>query len=79
MSTDFTGFSFDGIHSSRLGIVRVSGGDRYDEGLIPEIDDKTTEIPGNDGEYFFGKMYPDVIPKTSEQNYWRASGVFKVF
>lgn len=57
MSTDFTGFSFDGIHSSRLGIVRVSGGDRYDEGLIPEIDDKTTEIPGNDGEYFFGSRY----------------------
>jgi len=53
MKGDFIGFSFDGIHSSRLNIVRVSDGDRYDEELFPEINDKTTEIPGNDGEYFF--------------------------
>lgn len=39
---DFTGFKFGNIHSSDLGIIRVSGGDRYDEALHPEIKDRTT-------------------------------------
>lgn len=55
--TDFTGFTFDGIHTSELNVYRVSDGDRYDEELIPEINDKTTEIPGNNGEYFWGSNY----------------------
>lgn len=54
---DFTGFTFNGVHSSELGIVRVSGGDRYDEQLHPEIKDRTAEIPGLDGEYYFGSNY----------------------
>lgn len=57
MKGDFLGFSFDGIHSSRLGITRVSKGDRYDESLVPEIEDKIIEIPGGDGSYFFGSLY----------------------
>lgn len=56
-NTDFTGFTFDGIHSSELNIYRVSDGDRYDETLHPDVNDRTTEIPGNDGEYFFGSNY----------------------
>ena len=55
--TDFTGFTFDGIHTSELNIYRVSDGDRYDEELIPEINDRTTEIPDNNGEYFWGSNY----------------------
>ena len=31
MEHDFIGFSFDGIHSSKLNILRVSEGDRYEE------------------------------------------------
>lgn len=54
---DFTGFKFGNIHSSDLGIVRVSGGDRYDEALHPEIKDRTTEIPGLNGEYYFGSDF----------------------
>ena len=54
---DFIGFSFDGVHSSDLGIIRVSGGDRYEEELIPEITDRTAEIPGRDGNYYFGTDY----------------------
>lgn len=57
MNGDFLGFSFDGIHSSRLGITRVSDGDRYDELLVPEIEDQIIEIPGGDGSYFFGSLY----------------------
>ena len=62
---DFTGFTFrvDGVtteeteHSSQLGFVRVSNGDRYDETLYPEINDKTVEVPGMDGNYYFGSDY----------------------
>ena len=54
---DFTGFKFGNIHSSDLGIIRVSGGDRYDEVLHPEIKDRTTEIPGLNGEYYFGSDF----------------------
>ena len=58
---DFTGFQFGEYHSSDLGIVRVSSGDRYNENLHPEIKDKTAEVPGVDGNYYFGS---DFGPKT---------------
>ena len=54
---DFIGFTFDGIHSSELGIVRVSGGDRYEEALVPSLSLKTTNVPGGDGSYYFGTSY----------------------
>lgn len=57
MRGDFTGFSFDGIHSSDLNIVRVSDGDRYKESLLPDFDDNTLAIPGRDGEFYFGSNY----------------------
>lgn len=62
---DFTGFTFGDWHSSdpQVGdiVVRVSGGDRYEEQLHPEIKDITAEVPGRDGEYYFGSDYG---PKT---------------
>ena len=61
MKGDFLGFSFDGIHSSRLGITRVSEGDRYNESLAPEIEDKIIPVPGKDGSYFFGSLYRNKI------------------
>ena len=54
---DFIGFTFDGVHSSELGIVRVSGGDRYEESLIPSSTLKTVAVPGGDGTYYFGMNY----------------------
>ena len=57
---EFTGFTFgegNNCHSSSLGITRVSGGDRYSEELHPEIKDKTAEVPGLNGEYYFGSDY----------------------
>lgn len=54
---DFTGFSFNGVHTSELGITRVSGGDRYEDELLPDFDDATTDIPGGDGSYYFGSYY----------------------
>ena len=54
---DFLGFTFGGIHSSELGITRVSGGDRYEEELFPQMRDRTAEVPGVNGEYYFGSDY----------------------
>ena len=54
---DFIGFEFAGKHSSELGIIRTSDGDRFSEQLTPEIKDITVEVPGMHGEYFFGSTY----------------------
>lgn len=54
---DFIGFEFAGKHSSDLGIIRTSDGDRFSEQLTPEIKDITVEVPGMHGEYFFGSTY----------------------
>lgn len=54
---DYAGFSFNGVHSSQLGIYRVSDGSRYNENLLPTIQDKTIPIPGGDGTYFFDSFY----------------------
>ena len=45
---DFMGFTFGDKTSESLGITRVSGGDRYEEELFPEIKDVTAEIAGID-------------------------------
>lgn len=54
---DFTGFTFDGFHSSDLNIVRVSGGDRYNDDLLPTFQDKTVQVGGRHGTYLFGSYY----------------------
>ena len=54
---DFTGFTFNGVHSSELGLTRVSDGSRYTENLFPTIQDKTVQVPGADGTYYFGSYY----------------------
>lgn len=56
-STDYIGFTFNNIHSSELGIVRTSDGSRFNENLLPTIQDKTVQVPGGDGAYFFGSYY----------------------
>ena len=54
---DYVGFTFNGIHSSSLGIVRTSDGSRFNENLLPTIQDKTVQVPGGDGMYHFGSYY----------------------
>ena len=54
---DYVGFTFNGIHSSSLGIVRTSDGSRFNENLLPTIQDKTVQVPGGDGMYHFGSFY----------------------
>lgn len=53
----FIGFTFNGIHSSEVGLVRQSDSDRYTDNLIPVYNDKTVAIPGGDGTFYFGSNY----------------------
>lgn len=55
---DFLAFSFNGKHSyDDFGIYRTSGGDRYEEKLVPNMNDKTAEVPNGDGMYYFNTTY----------------------
>jgi phage-related protein len=54
---DFTGFYLDGDHSSTYGILRVSDGDRYTEGLIPEFEDFSIELTGGSGDLYGGRRF----------------------
>lgn len=54
---DYMGFTYNNTHSSTLGIVRTSDGSRFNENLLPTIQDKTVPVPGGDGIYFFGSYY----------------------
>lgn len=52
---DFIAFSFKGEHSYEdHHIYRVSDGSRYNENITPTLTDKTADVPGGDGMYFFG-------------------------
>lgn len=54
---DFLGFQLGDIHSSQLNITRVSNNDRYTENLSPLFKDQTAEVPGGDGQYFWGTFH----------------------
>lgn len=51
---EFIGFSFDGVHSSELGIIRTSDGSRYNYNLLPSFQDKTSQVQGQNGTLYFG-------------------------
>lgn len=53
----FLGFTYNGIHSSTLGLTRVSSNKRYEDNLIPTLKDVTTSIVGADGVVYFGTTY----------------------
>lgn len=54
---DFLGFTFNGIHSSELGIVRVNIGGRGQLDLSPQFKDNTVDVPGSDGIYYLTTQY----------------------
>ena len=56
-SGDFLGFQLGNVHSSQLNITRVSNGDRYTEGLTPDLKDSKAEVPGGDGTYYWDSFY----------------------
>lgn len=54
---DFCGFTFNGVHSSELGIIRTSDGKRYNDTMIPSFQKDTVKIPGNDGTLAWDSFY----------------------
>ena len=54
---DFIGFTLGNIHSSELGLMRVSDGSRYNQDLLPPLQDKKAQVAGRDGEIYFGSQY----------------------
>lgn len=54
---DFLGFTYNNVHSSALGIVRINEGNRHELSLLPTMQDKTVQIPGGDGTYYFGSYF----------------------
>lgn len=51
---DFIGFTYNGKHCIKdFGIYRTSDGSRYNDNLVPSMTDKTADVPGGDGQYFF--------------------------
>lgn len=56
---DFIGMEYNGVHSSALGFVRTSNGDRYNLSLFPSFEDQTAQVQGRDETYYFGLNYTD--------------------
>lgn len=52
---DFTGFTFNGRHSSEFGLLRVSDGDRYEDSLVPSLSNEAADVPGGPGQYYWGE------------------------
>ena len=54
---EFIAFSFGDFDSKDWGIYRISNGNRYNIDLSPQMNDITADVPGGDGQYFFGTQY----------------------
>lgn len=54
---DYIGFTFGDVHSSELGLMRVSNGSRYEQDLLPPLQDKTAQVNGRDGAVYFNSQY----------------------
>ena len=53
----FIGFSFNNIHSSSLGIKRITKEGLYSQPLSPTSQDKTEETISTDGAVYLGTTY----------------------
>lgn len=53
---DFQGFRFGKIHTSDLNLEVVSVSNRYEARTLPNPVDTTSDIPGGDGQYYFGSL-----------------------
>lgn len=52
---DFTGFTFNGQHSSQFGLLRTSNSNRYEDDLVLSHKDEAADIPGGPGQHYFGE------------------------
>ena len=58
-SLDFMGFTFNGKHSyyDMGGVYCTIESNRITDNLSPELNDKTADVPGGDGMYYFGTTH----------------------
>lgn len=54
---DFRGFKFGNIHTKDLHLEVVSSSSRYTKNLLPEPTDYKMEIPGGNGNYYWGQTF----------------------
>lgn len=54
---DFTGFYWNGHHTSEWDIKVVTSGSRYDSRFLSDMNNNLTDIPGGDGQYFYNTTY----------------------
>ena len=57
VNNPYIDFKFGDHYASDFHLLRVSDGNRFNSNIIPTLTDKTTEIPGADGMYFFNTYY----------------------
>lgn len=50
-------FKYGDNYASDFGLIRVSNGSRYNDNLLPTLNDKTADVPGGDGMYYFNSYY----------------------
>lgn len=55
---DFIGFTYNGVHSSVVGLSRVSSGNRYQIDLAPTFKEHIIDVTSGDGKHHFGTDYP---------------------
>lgn len=53
---DFRGFRFGNIHSRDLNLEVVSSSGRYEMRTLPTLADTVQDVPGSDGQYYFGSV-----------------------
>lgn len=80
---DFTGFRYGNVHTKDLHLVVVTSSDRYEKNLLPSPKDYTTEVPGGDGNYYFGQTFDSreftcnvAFDSVDEQTWRRISQLF---
>lgn len=80
---DFRGFRFGKIHTSDLHLEVVSTSDRYEPRILPAPTDTTLDVPGSDGQYYFGSVYKNreitcnlAFDNVSEQIYRKIRQLF---
>lgn len=54
---DFRGFRFGNIHTQDLHLEVVSSSSRYPKNLLPTSADVTVDVPGGNGQYYFGSTF----------------------
>ena len=77
-ATAFIGFVFGNEHSIEdYGVYRTSDGSRYNTDMIPALNEKTAEVPGGNGQYYFYTRYksrqfsvPIAFDHLTEENFY---------